>query len=219
MKPFDLSQNRPMRIAVLISGTGRTLRNLLQRVASGQLHAEIPVVIASTPSARGLQYAEKAAIPLTMVERKDFASLGAYGEAIFRHVRAAGADLVILAGFFRRIVVPDDFVNHVVAIHPSLIPAFCGRGFYSHRVHEAVLEYGVKVTGCTVHFIDNEYDHGPVILQMDVPVLEGDTLDSLEARVFATECEAFPKALELIAEGRVSVEGRRVKIAPAPPPK
>jgi len=217
MKPFDPSLNRPMRIVVLISGTGRTLRNMLQRVAKGQLHAKIRLVIASTPSARGLQYAEKAVVPLTVVERKDFPTLEAYSEAIFRQVRAAEADLVILAGFFRRIVVPPDFTNRVVSIHPSLIPAFCGRGFYSHRVHEAVLEYGVKVTGCTVHFVDNEYDHGPVILQMDVPVLEGDTLDSLEARVFATECEAYPKALELIAQGRVTVEGRRVKIAPAPP--
>jgi folate-dependent phosphoribosylglycinamide formyltransferase PurN len=152
-----------------------------------------------------------------MIERKDFSSLEDYSEAVFRQVRAAGADLVVLAGFFRRIVVPDDFANRVVGIHPSLVPAFCGRGFYSHRVHEAVLEYGVKVTGCTVHFIDNEYDHGPVILQMDVPVLEGDTLDSLEARVFATECQAYPRALQLIAEGRVSVDGRRVKIAPEPP--
>jgi len=217
MQVFDPNQNRPLRIAVLISGTGRTLRNLLQRVASGQLHAEIPVVIASTPSARGLQYAEKAAIPLTMVERKDSSSLEDYSEAIFQRARAAGADLVVLAGFFRRILVPDDFTNRVVAIHPSLVPAFCGRGFYSHRVHEAVLEYGVKVTGCTVHFIDNEYDHGPVILQMEVPVLEGDTLDSLEARVFATECHAYPRALQLIADGRVSVRGRRVKIAPERP--
>jgi phosphoribosylglycinamide formyltransferase 1 len=101
----------------------------------------------------------------------------------------------------------------VVNIHPALIPSFCGEGFYGHHVHEAVLAYGVKLSGCTVHFVDNQYDHGPVILQMTVPVLDNDTADTLADRVFAAECQSLPKALQLIAEGRVRLDGRRVRIA------
>jgi len=103
-----------------------------------------------------------------------------------------------------------------VNIHPALIPSFCGKGFYGHHVHEAALAYGVKLSGCTVHFVDNQYDHGPVILQVPVPVLDDDTPDTLADRVFAAECEAYPKALQLLAEGRVRVEGRRVRIAERP---
>ena len=108
--------------------------------------------------------------------------------------------------------VPDDFLGRVMNIHPALIPAFCGKGYYGHHVHEAVLAYGVKVSGCTVHFADNEYDHGPIILQRAVPVLDDDTPDTLAARVFEQECEAYPEAIRLFAEGRLRIEGRRVKI-------
>ena len=119
-----------------------------------------------------------------------------------------------MGGFLKRITIPEDFAHRVVNIHPALIPAFCGDGFYGHRVHEAVLEYGAKLSGCTVHFADNQYDHGPVILQRAVPVLDDDTPDTLAARVFAAECAAYPEAIGLIAAGRVAVEGRRVRIRP-----
>ena len=115
----------------------------------------------------------------------------------------------------KRLVIPDDLENRVVNIHPALVPSFCGKGFYGHHVHEAALRYGVKLSGCTVHFVDNEYDHGPVILQKAVPVLDEDTPDSLADRVFAAECQAYPEALQLIAAGRVSVEGRCVRIRSA----
>ena len=108
--------------------------------------------------------------------------------------------------------IPPDFANRVINIHPALIPSFCGQGYYGHHVHEAVLDYGVKVSGCTVHFVDNEYDHGPVILQRTVPVLEDDTPEVLAARVFEQETEALPDALQLMAEGRLVVEGRRVRV-------
>jgi folate-dependent phosphoribosylglycinamide formyltransferase PurN len=108
--------------------------------------------------------------------------------------------------------VPDDFQGRVMNIHPALIPAFCGKGFYGHRVHEAVLADGAKVSGCTVHFVDNEYDHGPIILQRTVPVLDDDTPDSLAARVFVQECEAYPQAIKWFAEGRLRLEGRKVCI-------
>jgi phosphoribosylglycinamide formyltransferase-1 len=118
------------------------------------------------------------------------------------------------SGFLKRITVPEDYAHRVTNIHPALIPAFCGEGMYGHHVHEAVLDYGAKLSGCTVHFADNQYDHGPVILQRAVPVLDDDTPDSLAARVFQAECEAYPEALQAMAQGRLTMEGRRVRIAP-----
>src|SRR5437868_7559018 len=110
------------------------------------------------------------------------------------------------------IVIPDDFIGRVLNIHPALIPAFCGKGYYGHHVHEAVLAYGAKVSGCTVHFADNEYDHGPIILQRAVEVRDDDTAETLAARVFAQECEAYPEAVGRFAEGRLRVEGRVVRV-------
>lgn len=207
--------DRPLRVAVLISGGGTTLRNFLEKIAAGVLDVRIVLVVSSSPSAGGLAHAAAAGIPSVVVERKHFASDEAFSEVIFDHCRRARAELVAMGGFLKRVVIPSDYSNRVVNIHPALIPAFCGRGFYGHRVHEAVLEYGVKISGCTVHFADNQYDHGPVILQKAVPVLDDDTPETLAARVFAAECEAYPEALRLLAAGRVTLEGRRVRIRPA----
>jgi phosphoribosylglycinamide formyltransferase-1 len=118
--------------------------------------------------------------------------------------------LVVMGGFIQHVLIPADFEHRVVNIHPSLIPAFCGKGYYGRHVHEAVLAYGAKLSGCTVHFVDNEYDHGPIVLQRAVPVLDADTPDSLAARVFAAECEAYPAAIRAIAVGEVEVVGRNV---------
>ncbi len=208
----DSAARCPLRMAVLLSGTGRTLKNLLDRIAAGTLDAAIRLVISSAPGVRGLDHARQAQIPAEVLLRRDYASDEAYSEAIFDRVRAAGAEWVVLAGFLKRLVVPPDFVHRVTNIHPALIPSFCGKGYYGHRVHEAVLEYGCKLSGCTVHFVDNEYDHGPVILQKAVPVLDDDTPETLADRVFVAECEAYPEALQWIAQGRVRVEGRRVRI-------
>jgi len=204
---------RPLRIAVLISGTGRSLSNMIERIKAGELGCDIRLVVSSTPDAMGLRFAEMAGIPMAVLEGKDFPSQDDYSRAIFGRVRSAGVELVVLAGFLKRLTIPDGFAHRVVNIHPALVPSFCGKGLYGHHVHEAALAYGVKLSGCTVHFVDNEYDHGPVILQMAVPVLDNDTPDTLADRVFATECQAYPKALQLIAKGRVRVEGRRVYIA------
>jgi phosphoribosylglycinamide formyltransferase 1 len=208
--------SNPFRIAVLISGGGTTLRNLIEKIAAGELPVEIALAVSSSPAARGLQFAAEAKIPAVVVERKTFAP-GPAGEeefsrVIFDHCRRANADLVVLGGFLKRLAIPEDFAGRVVNIHPALVPAFCGEGFYGHRVHEAVLEYGAKLSGCTVHFVDNQYDHGPVILQKAVPVLDDDTPETLAARVFEAECAAYPEALRLIAAGRVQVDGRRVRI-------
>jgi len=206
----------PLRLAVLISGSGRTLKNLLALIGDGTLDAEVALVISSAADAGGLQYAKDAAVPWVVFERKAFASQDDYSHAIFEECRAARVELVVLAGFLKRLTIPGDFTNRVVNIHPALIPAFCGHGFYGHHVHEAVLAYGAKLSGCTVHFVDNEYDHGPVILQKAVPVLDDDTPDRLAARVFEAELAAYPEAIQSIAQGRVRVDGRRVRVAVSP---
>ena len=164
------------------------------------------------PQALGRERTQRAAIATHVVERKECASREEFSRRIFEPCRAAGVDLVCMGGFLQLVVVPDDFTHRVMHIHPSLIPAFCGKGFYGEHVHEAALAMGVKVSGCTVHFADNEYDHGPIILQRAVPVWGDDTADSLLSRVFEQECEAYPEAIRLFAEGRLRVEGRRVRI-------
>jgi len=204
--------HQPLPIAVLISGTGRSLRNLIERIDAGTLPAEIRLVVSSRTGVKGLDIAEAAGIATEVHQRKSHESDEAYGEAVFERVRASGAELVVMAGFLRLLPIPPEFENRVINIHPALIPAFCGHGYYGDRVHQAVLDYGAKVTGCTVHFVDNEYDRGPIILQRTAPVRDDDTAETLAARVFTEECQALPEAIALIAAGRVHVAGRRVRI-------
>jgi phosphoribosylglycinamide formyltransferase-1 len=213
---LEFPPRSPLKLAVLISGGGTTLRNLLAKIAAGELDARVDLVVSSNPKARGLDYAREAGIKTALLEQKKFASLEAYSQAVFDACRASQCDIVVMAGFLKFVTIPVDFEFRVVNIHPGLIPAFCGLGFYGHHVHQAVLDYGAKLSGCTVHFVDNQYDHGPIILQLAVPVLDDDTADTLAARVFAAECEAFPEALRLIGAGRVSVAGRKVTIRTAP---
>lgn len=205
----------PLSIAVLISGGGTTLRNLLGKIVAGSLDVQIKLVISSTAGAGGLKFAAEAAIPARVVSPNKSASPEEFSAAVFGPCRAAGVDFVVMGGFLKHVLIPADFENRVLNIHPALIPAFCGHGMYGHHVHQAVLAYGAKVSGCTVHFVDNEYDHGPIILQRSVPVLDGDTPETLAARIFEAECEAYPEALTQLGSGRVSVEGRRVVCATA----
>lgn len=208
-----MTSERRLRVAVLLSGGGTTLENLRSAIAAGRLHAEIPLVIASRHCG-GVAKAANADIPCEVVVRKDFASVEEFSEVIFAHCRRVDADVIALAGFLSLVRIPDDFLGRVMNIHPALIPAFCGHGFHGHRVHDAVLQRGVKVSGCTVHFADNEYDHGPIIVQRCVPVVAEDTPDSLAARVFTAECEAYPEALELFRQGRLQIEGPVVRVLP-----
>jgi phosphoribosylglycinamide formyltransferase-1 len=203
----------PLRITVLISGGGTTLRNLISKIREGKLNAEIRLVVSSNPAAKGLKFAQEAGIKTLVVEKKKELSPDAYSEATFGPCRAAGAEVVVMGGFLKHVLIPPDFENRVVNIHPGLIPAFCGKGMFGHHVHEAVLAAGVPTSGCTVHFVDNIYDHGPVILQRTVPVLPGDTPETLAARVFDAECIALPETLNLIAEAKVSVQNGVVKLA------
>lgn len=202
----------PLRLAVLLSGSGTTLQNLLDRIADGRLRAQVVRVVSSKADAFGLERARIAGIPTAVVTRKSCASAEEFSEHIFAEVRPSGADLVCLAGFLQLLPIPDDYLGRVMNIHPALIPAFSGKGYYGHHVHEAALATGVKVSGCTVHFADNLYDHGPIISQSTVPVLDDDTPDTLADRVFEQECEAYPEAIRLFAEGRLKIEGRRVRL-------
>jgi formyltetrahydrofolate-dependent phosphoribosylglycinamide formyltransferase len=202
----------PIRLAVLISGGGTTLQNLLDRSGSGRLGAAVVLVVASNRAAGGLERARRAGIANAVVNRKEAGTLQEFSRRIFDLCREHDTDLVCMAGFLQLVQIPDDFVGRVMNIHPALIPAFCGEGYYGHRVHEAVLSSGVKITGCTVHFADNQYDHGPIILQRTALVLDDDTPESLAARVFEQECEAYPQAIRLFSEGKLRIQGRRVRV-------
>ena len=213
---IDLTSNvtiPPVRLAVCVSGGGTTLQNLLDRIGDGRLPAQVVQVIASRHDIRAIGRAEAAGVPVT-VEARNKRSVADHSTAIFDPIRAAGADLVILAGFLSLLEVPDDYRGRVINVHPSLIPAFSGKGFHGSQVHKAAIEWGVKLSGCTVHFVDATYDTGPIIFQIPVPVLATDTPESLAARVFEAECEALPEAIALFAAGKLRVEGRRVVILP-----
>jgi len=205
----------PLRLAVLLSGSGTTLENLFVRREAGELPVEIVCVVSSRAGAFGLQRARKRGVPTALIERKKHREVESFSERIFEAIRPHGPDLVCLAGFMSLLRIPGEFEGRVMNIHPALLPAFGGKGCYGHHVHEAVLAHGCKLTGCTAHFVDNEYDHGPIILQKAVEVREDDTPDSLADRVQAAEREVFPEAIRLFAAGRLRVEGRRVRILPA----
>ncbi len=183
------------RLTVLISGSGSTLQNLIERTSSGQLPASIVGVVASRAGIFGLARAEQAGLRTAIVERKPAET---FSERVFAAIRETAPDLVILAGWLHLLTIPPDFENRVLNIHPSLLPAFGGAGMYGRRVHEAVLASGATVSGCTVHFADNAYDTGPIVLQREIPVLADDTPDTLAARVQAAECEAYPAAIRRI---------------------
>ncbi|MBO7678199.1 MAG: phosphoribosylglycinamide formyltransferase [Thermoguttaceae bacterium] len=210
---MSTSAKKPLPIAVLISGTGRSLKNLIEKIRAGELDAEIRLVIASTSRAFGLQYAEMANIPIKVIERSSFDTDEAFSREVFQHCTEMKVRYVIMAGYLRLLTIPEEYEGRVVNIHPSLIPSFCGKGMYGHRVHEEALRYGVKVSGCTVHFVNNDYDDGPVILQKVVPVFSSDTPQTLNDRVFYdAECVAYPEAIQLLAEERVHLNGRKVII-------
>jgi formyltetrahydrofolate-dependent phosphoribosylglycinamide formyltransferase len=209
----------PINLAVLLSGSGTTLQNLIDRIASGELNARIGVVIASKPGLVGTERAAKAKLPNFVVDRRDFAGVPEFSKQIFSLCDDAGAELLCLAGWLCLLDIPDRYTGRIMNIHPALLPAFGGKGMYGHKVHQAVIDYGCKISGCTVHFADNTYDTGPIVIQRTCPVLEDDTPDTLAHRVFEEEKLAYPEAIRLFQEGRLTVEGRRVRIAPAPAPR
>ncbi|MCD6416361.1 MAG: phosphoribosylglycinamide formyltransferase [Planctomycetes bacterium] len=205
----------PVRLGVLISGGGRTLQNFLDLSEAGRLKAVVVKVVSSRTDAFGLERARRRGVPAVTVSPKDYKDTESFSEAITRQLQREGVELVAMAGFLSLYRIPDVYLGRVLNIHPALLPAFGGAGCYGDRVHRAVLAAGCKVSGCTVHFADDEYDNGPIIVQRTVPVREDDDAHSLAARIFEEEKKAYPEAINLFAEGRLRIEGRRVRILPA----
>jgi len=203
-----------LRLGVLVSGGGSNLQSIIDHCNSGYLPAEVVIVISSKEGVYALERAKRHNIPSFVVNPKTFPTKTAYEDEMIRLLNSFKVDLIVLAGFLR--VLSPHFVNtfqgKIMNIHPSLIPAFCGEGYYGEKVHKAVLDYGVKITGVTVHFVDEGADTGPIILQRAVPVLDNDTPETLAERVLQEEHKIYPEAIKLYALGRLQVQGRSVKI-------
>lgn len=205
-----------LKVAVLVSGGGTNLQALIDGVKNGSVrNTEIVRVISSKRNVKALERAENAGIATDVVERKGFSSIEEYGEALEKSIASSQAELIVLAGFLT--VLPASLVkkyeNRIINIHPALIPSFCGEGYYGLKVHEEALKRGVRVTGATVHFVDEGCDSGPIILQKAVEVRHDDTPETLQRRVMeSAEWKLLPEAVDLIAEGRVSIRDGRVVI-------
>ena len=202
-----------LRIAVLLSGSGTSLENLLEQIDTGKVPGRVEIVIASKQNAFGLERARRRGIPAVAVPRSKIPEVAAFNDALHAVLGEYEIDLVLLLGFLSPFETRGKFDGRTLNVHPALIPAFCGVGLYGGRVHKAVLEAGVKQTGATVHFVDAEYDHGPIVLQEAVAVREDDTPESLAERVQAAERRLVPEAVRLFAAGRLRIDGRRVRIA------
>lgn len=199
-----------LNIAVLVSGGGTNLQALLDAQAAGEIHGgRIALVLASKPGVYALERAQRAGVPSGVIVRREFPTQEAYDDALLARLAEAKIDLVVLAGFLTIISerVVARYENRILNVHPSLIPSFCGEGFYGLRVHEEALRRGVKVTGATVHFVNNVCDGGPIVLQKAVAVEEGDTPETLQRRVMEqAEWKLLPRAVSLFCEGRLTVE-------------
>ena len=202
-----------LRIAVLLSGGGTTFENLVEERAKARLDVEFTAVISSKVEAFGLERARRHGIAAHAVPRRAHPDEAAFNAAVHAVLEQDPPDLLVLAGFLSRIELRG-YNGRAMNTHPSLIPAFCGKGLYGDHVHRAVLEYGAKVTGATIHYCDEQYDTGPIILQRAIAVGEDDTPASLGARVAAVERELYPQAIQLHAQGRLRIDGRRVHISP-----
>lgn len=199
----------PLRVGVLLSGEGTSLENLFERIEAGEVPATIAVVISSKEGVGGLHRAERRGVPAVAIPRKRHRDLREFNDLIHAELEKHGVEFVALLGFLSPFELRGKFEGRAINVHPALIPAFSGKGFYGHKVYDAVFAKGVKVTGATVHFVDEEYDHGPIILQEAVPVLEDDTVETLAARVQAAERRLVPEAIRLFAEGRLEIDSER----------
>ncbi len=201
-----------MALAVLLSGSGRTLENLLRATETGELAARVVAVVSSVPKVRGLEIAARAGIPHATVRRRDYPDDAAFSSAIYAELAAYQPDLLVLAGFLRKLVVPPRLTGRILNIHPALLPEAgliaAGQGFYGARVHAAGLASGATTSGATVHVVDNAYDAGPVVQRAVVPVVPGDTPETLGARVFAAECALYPAAIHRYVTDHPELFGR-----------
>ncbi len=202
------------KIGVLISGSGTNLQALIDNVENGFINGEISVVISNKESAYGLERARQHNIDAVFVNQKNYENFEEFNNAIIDELNARDVNLVVLAGYLK--ILSGSFIetyrNKIINIHPSLIPSFCGKGYYGLRVHEAAISYGVKMSGATVHFVDEEADSGPIILQDAVPVAYNDTAETLQQKVLRTEHMLLPLAVKYFCDGRLEVTGRKVRI-------
>lgn len=204
-----------LKVAVLVSGGGTNLQAMIDKIENGQItNARICTVISNNKNAYALERAKKHGIEALCISPKDYESRQAFNQALVETLQEREADLIVLAGYL--VIVPEIMVNaypnRIINIHPSLIPSFCGTGYYGMKVHEAALERGVKVTGATVHFVDHGTDTGPILLQKAVCIEDGDTPEILQRRVMEqAEWEILPEAVHLIANNKITVEGRTVR--------
>ncbi len=201
-------------LVCLASGSGRTITNFLDKIEEGSLTARVARVICDRECS-AIERLRERGIEAEVIPWTHGTTPGEYAGRVWPRIEQAAPDLVCLCGFLRLLAIPDGWRNRVLNIHPGLLPAFGGKGMYGERVHKAVLEAGAPLSGCTVHFADSEYDRGPIVLQSSVPVLAGDTPDTLAARVFEQECVIYPEAVRLFAAGRLRVEGKQVEIVDA----
>ena len=205
-----------LKLGIMVSGGGTNLQAIIDKIEDGTLsNCKIVTVVSSRTGVYALERAQCHDIPATCIARKSFATMEDYDRALQEHFKQYDVELVVLAGFLS--MLGKGFVktyeNRIMNIHPSLIPSFCGKGYYGIVPHQKVLEYGAKVTGATVHFVDTEYDSGPIILQKAVEVQDDDTPESLQLRVMQeAEWELLPKAIKLFSESRLVLEGRKVRI-------
>ncbi|HNO79583.1 MAG TPA: phosphoribosylglycinamide formyltransferase [Phycisphaerae bacterium] len=195
------ASDAPLRIGALVSGGGRTVLNIAEHVRTHALNASIAVVISSRKNAPAIERCRAVNLDVEVVQRSG-QSQRAFDKQIAEILKSRGCDLVCMCGFYSLWTIPPEFAGRVVNIHPALLPSFGGKGFYGDHVHRAVLQAGEKVSGCTVHYADNEYDHGPILLQESVAVAETDDVDTLASKVFETECIAYPQAIAMLTDGR-----------------
>jgi len=196
---------KPIRLGVLISGGGTTLMNILDYIKQGKLNAQVSVVISSRSTVAGVEKAKNAGLDVKIVRKKDHPDIDEFSKRIEEELVAANVDLVVQGGWLCLWKIPPRYENRVMNIHPALLPSFGGQGMWGHHVHQAVLNAGCKVSGCTVHLCTNEYDKGPIIVQRACEVKDDDTPDTLAARVFEQECIAYPQAITMFAEGKLIV--------------
>lgn len=202
---MNQNQKTPLRTVVLLSGSGTTLQNLIDLQERGELPIEIIYVISSRADAYGITRALNHNIPTATINRKDFETWEDFNTSVARTMDAIHPDLILLAGYMSLIRLDAEYKGKILNIHPALLPKYGGKGMYGHHVHEAVIANNEKVTGATVHFVDSEYDTGPIILQKEVEVREDDTPDTLAERVQAAEREIYPEAIRLVASGQISM--------------
>jgi formyltetrahydrofolate-dependent phosphoribosylglycinamide formyltransferase len=210
--------DRAINIAVLVSGHGRgsNMQTIIDACADGRITGKVAVVIGVKDDVPAMERARSQGVPVVTVRPKEFATDEEYGRKLLEVLAEYGVDLICLAGYMRilPLEVVQTFQWRIMNTHAALIPSFCGKGMYGEHVHKAVLEYGVKISGCTIHFVDEQYDTGPIIVQKAVPVEEGDTPETLAARILPNEHRAYVEAIQLFAQGRLRVDGRVVHVLP-----